>query len=152
MKNKVKLLYGLLAIITLFSCNKSPKEIEADYVNSEIVNLKPGPEKKWVVVLPGLGCKGCIQEGEFFMQQHISNNKILFLLTKVESVKLLEQKTGIKIKNHQNVLIDRNNSFDLPSDNSIYPLIVEVSGKKVLKYQFQSPQNANAFAMLNDQL
>ena len=144
-------------LITIFllacqACHKSPKEIESAYIENRFESFKPDPDKRWMIILPGLGCKGCIQEGETFLQQHVSNNSILFVLTKIESLKLLQQKTGIDLKNRTNVVIDKSNSFELPSKNSIYPLIIELKDSKVKDYQFQSPENSDAFSRLEDKI
>ena len=88
----------------------------------------------------GMGCHGCIQEAEFFMKKHISNEKILFVLTNIESLKILQQKTGVEIKSHPNVYIDWNNQFKLPTDHSIYPCVIQVNKGKLQQYAFQSPK------------
>lgn len=135
-----------------FSCQKTVSEIERDYLDERVGSLKALKHEKWIVILPGLGCQGCIQEGEAFMSKNISNKEILFVLTKVESIKLLQQKTGIKISNHQNIYVDRENHFEIPSANGIYPLIIQLEDKKIKGYEFQSPQNGMAFAKLGDKL
>lgn len=135
-----------------FSCHKTQSEIEKDYLDERMRSLKALKDKKWVVVLPGLGCKGCIQEGEAFMSKNIDNKQILFVLTKVESIKLLQQKTGVQVSDHQNIFIDEENHFEVPSENGIYPLIIQLDGQKIKNYEFQSPKNGMAFAKLDDRL
>lgn len=142
----------IFLILITQSCEKSAKGIEADYIESKVKTYGPKSDKRWMIILPGLGCKGCIQEGEIFLKQHISNDSILFVLTKVESIKLLRQKIGVDVKNHSNVLIDKSNSFELPSKNSIYPLIIELKDRKVNSYQFQSPENSDAFSRLEEKI
>ncbi len=68
---------------------------------------------QWIVILPGTGCHGCIQDGEFFMKKNIGNNKVLFILTKISSLKILQQKLGLQIKDHSNIYIDKENIFDM---------------------------------------
>lgn len=135
-----------------FSCNKTESEIEKDYLDDQVANLKTLKDEKWIVVLPGLGCKGCIQEAEAFMSKNINNKQIFFVLTKVESIKLLQQKTGIQINDHQNIYIDNENHFEIPSENGIYPLIIQLDNKKIKNYEFQSPKNGMAFSKLDDRL
>jgi hypothetical protein len=103
-------------------------------------------------VLPGLGCKGCIQEAEEFMRNNVSAKQVLFVLTKVESLKLLQHKIGINIKEHNNIYIDKSDYFDLPTDNTIYPLIIELENNKMINYEFQSPKNGMAFAKFSERL
>ena len=95
----------LLLIAFSISCNKSKKDVELEYLNQVVEDLKISPNIKWVVILPGTGCPGCISEGELFLKENGKNPKFLFVLTKIQSVKLLKSKTGIDIKNSQNIYI-----------------------------------------------
>lgn len=142
----------LIVLLSLFSCQKSSKQIEQEYISQKINSLEIGSNKKWVVILPGLGCTGCIQEGESFLKQHSKNKNITFLLTNIGSLKLLKQKIGLDVTRSPNIIIDKLNDFNLPSNNSIYPIIVELADTKVVKYEYQSPQNSLAFANLAEKL
>lgn len=139
-------------LFILISCRKSQKEIEFDYINDKVESLKFGSNIKWIVILPGLGCNGCIQEGEEFMRKNVNQDQILFVLVKVESLKLLQQKVGLNIKNYNNIVIDKSNNFNLPTDNAIYPLIIELEDKKMVNYEFQSPKNGMAFSKFSEKL
>lgn len=139
---KVRYIFILTALsLIIASCEKSKEEIEADYVDGFISNLDVNDGFKWVVVLPGLGCHGCIQTAEVFMQEHIGNEDILFVLTQTKSIKLLESKIEVKLAGRSNIRIDRERSFDLPSENVIYPCIIDVKNGEFLTHQFQSPSN-----------
>lgn len=95
---------------------------------------------KWVVILPGLGCHGCIQEGEYFLKSHVDNNEILFVLLKTPSLKILQQKVEVNLLDRQNVLIDKELLFNIPTQNNIYPCVVSLKDGKVVKHSFQSPE------------
>ncbi len=86
------------------ACNKKNKEKEKVFLNNCIERLDIADNYQWIVILPGTGCHGCIQDGEFFMKKNIENNKVLFILTKVSSLKILQQKLGIQIKDYSNIL------------------------------------------------
>ena len=48
------------------------------------------------------------------MKKHISNTKILFVLTNISSLKILQQKVGInKISNLSNVFVDRKTNSNI---------------------------------------
>lgn len=94
-------------------------------------------------------CHGCIQEAEAFMKDNIENNDILFILTKISSIKILQQKIGIKVSEQPNVYIDKTDDFSIPTDNSIYPCIIKMEKGQMLDHEFQSPKNGGAFAKLN---
>jgi hypothetical protein len=57
------------------SCKESVKETERACLADAISKIMIDDTYKWVVILPGLGCHGCIQEAEFFMMEHIENGK-----------------------------------------------------------------------------
>lgn len=137
----------LSLLIVNTSCKKSDKEIEVENLVTAIKESKIKGDFKWIVLLPGLGCNGCIQEGEAFMRDNIHFD-ILFVLTKISSLKILQQKTGIKLKEHSNIYIDKENIFDLPTENSIYPCIIQLENGKIIDHEFQSPRNGAAFRKL----
>lgn len=143
-------LYTILLSLTVlsFSCNKSIQEKEKDQLMDAVDNIAINKNTDWIVVLPGLGCSGCIQEAEDFLKKNSNNKKIFFVLTKIESLKILQQKTGVKIAEHSNVLIDRADQFIVPTDNSIYPCIIKFTDGKFVSHEFQSPDNSNAFEKL----
>lgn len=130
----------LIWVIVAVSCKESKEATEKTYLTNAIENIEDNSQYDWIIILPGLGCHGCIQEGELFMKKNISNRRILFVLTNIESLKILQQKTGIKISNHPNVFIDRKNQFKLATDNAIYPCVIRMKNGEILQYAFQSPQ------------
>lgn len=146
------LLITVSIFIILFSCKKKEKEVEHDYLETIIDKVNVTNNIKWIVLLPGLGCHGCIQEGEAFMKKSIMNRDVLFILTKIESFKILQNKLEIKLSEHPNVYIDKKNQFKIPSNNSVYPCIIEIKKGKVIKHEFQSPNNAQAFENLKSKI
>jgi hypothetical protein len=143
----IGILVGFAVMIS--SCHKSSEKVERDFLNSTIAQIDANHKYQWIVILPGLGCHGCIQEAEFFMQQYVTDRRILFVLTKISSLKILQQKTEVRINEHPNILVDRDNQFDIPTDNRIYPLVVYMKNGKMDNYSFQSPGNA-AFHVLEN--
>ncbi|WPO77897.1 hypothetical protein [Flavobacterium sp. KACC 22761] len=152
MKNKILIIVFAFLSSMIISCKKSDAEIEAEYLKNSIEKLKLDQNVKWIVILPGLGCHGCIQEGEVFMQNYIDNKNIVFVLTKIESLKILQKKTGVNLKEHSNIYIDRNAEFNVPTDNSIYPCIVEIKEGELESVGFQSPKNGVAFDKLKQHI
>ncbi|WP_034044542.1 hypothetical protein [Wocania ichthyoenteri] len=151
MKNLTLCIIALI-FITSYSCKKNEKEIEQDYLESIIDKMDINDNIKWVIVLPGLGCHGCIQEAEAFMKEHIENKDILFVLTKIESFKILQNKLEIKIKDYKNIHIDKKHEISFPTDNGVYPCIIELDNGKIKSYEFQSPNNSYAFGKLESKI
>lgn len=131
----------------IVSCDENIDKTEKKIFANAIEQLKVDERYDWVVVLPGLGCHGCIQEGEFFMKKNISNTKILFVLTNISSLKIFQQKTDIRISEYPNVYIDRNNHFKLSTKNAIYPCIIQLDNMKISQYSFQSPKSSAFYSL-----
>ena len=149
-KNIIAFILFIL-IFPFSSCQKNDNKIEIEILKNQINKLKSLQalkDEEWIVILPGLGCGGCIQEGEAFMMNYVGNKNILFVLTDITSLKILEQKIKTKIKEHSNIYIDSNNEFKIPTRNSIYPCIVQIKDNNLITYEFQSPQNGFAFKKL----
>jgi hypothetical protein len=134
------------------SCKKSVNEIEKKHLMTAIDEAKVSHDFRWIVILPGLGCHGCIQEAEIFMKDNINNTEILFVLTKISSLKILQQKIGVQIREYSNVYVDLKNEFVIPTDNSIYPCIIQLKDGRMVAHEFQSPQNGAAFRKLKELL
>lgn len=151
---KYLILTGLFFFIIYISGSfkKSEKEIEHECLTEAIQKVEGCDSIKWIVILPGLGCNGCIQEGEAFMKENIENREIFFVLTNISSLKILEQKINLKTKEYQNIFIDRENWFNIPTDNSIYPCIIRIKDKKLVNYEFQCPKNGQAFRKLKNHI
>lgn len=133
------------------SCNDREKNMEEKKIAEMLLKLDVDKKYDWVVILPGMGCHGCIVGGEYFMQQHVSDERILFVLTRISSLKILQQKTNIKFSDHSNILIDKDNRYRLTINKSIYPCILEVKDGRLRSYKFQSPET-NAFNELEQAL
>jgi len=142
----------ILLILSVTACRQGSEKIERETLNNAIKEAGINSNHyRWMVVLPSLGCNGCIQEGEAFMKENITDTHILFILTNISSLKILQQKTNIRISEHSNIFVDRNNLFDIPTNNRIYPCVAELKDGKVFSHLFQRPQSA-AFVHLEHQL
>lgn len=139
--------YLFIFLLYLTACGNSTEEIEKNHLSKSIAQIEVGDQYKWLVILPGVGCHGCIQDAEYFMKKNVANKKILFVLTNVSSLKILQQKTEIRIDEHSNIFIDQEGLFRIPTDNAIYPCVVELNNGSIQKHMFQSPQTAAFFQL-----
>lgn len=139
--NKLNLINYIFLVLLLISCKNRPEEVERTFLNKSIELISIPTNYEWIVIIPGAGCHGCIQEGELFMKRNIENRNILYILTKTSSIKILQQKTGIRLNEHPNVYLDTRKQFDIPTDNAIYPCIVEMKNGSIISHIFQKPGN-----------
>ena len=102
------------------------------------------------VILPGQGCMGCISEGEqFLIDNYKKLSTVKFVLTKIVSKKILRQKIGGEVYGADNVYIDSLNIFTtMDFQESIYPTILYLDSGKILKIEYQSPNDPYAIYRL----
>jgi hypothetical protein len=143
----------IIALAFLGSCKtkRTDSDAEIESIENGLKKAIPGKAKSWVVILPGLGCNGCIQEGEAFMRDYVDSTDITFILTKVQSVKILQLKIGKTINNRTNVFIDHDGIFNIQTKNVVYPCIAQLKDGNIVAHQFQSPGNSQAFEWLRTQ-
>ncbi|MDQ6527673.1 hypothetical protein [Flavobacterium sp. LHD-85] len=126
------------------SCNDKKKDQEFDYMSESIEKLVVPMKKcyKNIIVLPGSGCDGCISEGETFLAENYKNDEYLFVLTNINSLKIISHKIGIDVTKYSNIYIDDNNVFS-KKNNLIYPLVAFYScdSTKVSYIKIQKPGN-----------
>jgi thioredoxin-related protein len=141
----------LLFVFFTVTCQQSPEKVEKNVFENAINQININDQYQWLVILPGLGCHGCIQEAEDFMRNHIEDERILFVLTKISSLKILQQKIEVRISEHSNIFVDKENLFQLPTNNAIYPCVIQMKNGKILTHSFQNPSN-EAFYQLKEML
>lgn len=133
----------IIAILAIFvSCKDSTEKIEMEFLtrtfDSSSIQLR---NYKWIIILPGIGCHGCVQEGELFMKRNIDKHNVLYILTRLSSIKILQQKIGINLKECSNIYIDRDDMFFIPTENAIYPCVIKLENGKIISHIFQNPRN-----------
>jgi hypothetical protein len=141
------ILINILCLTLLLSCDSDRSDKE--YIGKELNRIVSGLSQcyDYVVILPGSGCKGCITEGELFFKDNQANENILFVLTKIHSLKTLSHKVGFDIKKSKNVHLDLENKI-VPYDN-IYPILIKYDCNKleINGIEYQKP-GVNVFDQL----
>lgn len=146
----MKVLLKLFFTILLFGSCKTEDYNSEKYISNEVsklLSLKNNCYKN-IIILPSTGCSGCITVAEDFFSNNYSNKEYLFVLTNIRSLKLLKNKTGIEVKNKENIYIDKKNIFS-NYENPIYPVVILNNCKKnkIENIYFQKPGN-NAFGKI----
>lgn len=78
-----------------------------------------------IVVIPELGCGGCISEAENFFRENKEQN-ILFIFTKISSMKEIRLRLG-KMIEQKNVLIDSEQLYASKDElMNVYPIIIDI--------------------------
>lgn len=100
------------------------------------------------LILPGVGCGGCIAGGvSFFMQNDMffskEQNINLVVFTAIDSKKILSRNIDFKDLTQYNCIIDVDNNYLVQGNNAIYPLILYLSKGQITKAVYQTPNSSN---------
>lgn len=148
----MKSLFLSILFFCFFSCSFSPE----DFRTREIEKWLSLHENHYThcIVIPGAGCDGYISGSEYFVVENYQRANVLYIFTKIESVKLLKHKLGNNIVNAPNVLLDTNDIFNENenSPNAIYPAIYNIDKNRITEVNYVSPQNGMAMEDLKKQL
>lgn len=96
----------------------------------------------YCVVIPGAGCEGCILEGERFAREYSGRSDVLFVFTRITTLKMLKFKLGKRASEAKNILYDLENRFveiEVGKDN-IYPVVCRLENNKVKELFYVSPE------------
>lgn len=139
----------LFILFWMFSCNSKENnpvknfDINQQYVIKQINPILDLNKTCYtnITILPGSGCTGCITKAETFFKNNLYNSKFFFILTDLQSLKILNHKLGVSIQNLENVYIDYEKSFQ-NYEYSIYPvyLTLNCKSKTITNVEFQKPK------------
>lgn len=140
MKTRIEIsVLGLFfTFLLLVSCGSEDQA--KSYLQEKLGNVSDINSYNYVVILPSLGCQGCISTVEEFIKNNINRTDVLFILTRMESLKMLQNKIGIEVNKHPNVWIDLENEFLITSDNSIYPIVLDLENSMIQSLYYISPK------------
>lgn len=135
-------LVTLIAVVS-FGCIRND---QYRYAKS-IVEKLPNHNAKYTMyfVIPGAGCNGCISNAEYFLKTNYGRKNIRFILTAVDSKKILALKLGEEIVNSNNIYIDVDNEVgpSMENENAIYPFIIQLDKNRIVDIFILSPEGGN---------
>jgi hypothetical protein len=120
----------VITLLPLFSCKqKAANSLEIEKVQNQFIQamkeVDPSRKiknKEAFLLIPNTGCSGCINEAEMMLKREIEKESNLkYILTNIESVKLLKNKLGIDVSTHKKIIVDKDNYFYQNDLRSIYP-------------------------------
>jgi hypothetical protein len=88
-----------------------------------------------IIIIPSVGCSGCITEAENKLKNHILSGKVdkLFILTEIRSMKITKAKLTYQVLNSQNIILDNNSILGNSSVfSSIYPTTITLEKGKII--------------------
>lgn len=133
---KLNIILLMSVFFMIYGCCNIDSKYQ-DLYNS--VTEKVDGNIKYIVIIPEVGCGGCISYAEDFYKLNNNRKELFFIFTNVMSQKKIKQKVSI---NQRNTFIDKENTIMdyFPMDKRIYPCILEVNNGRVKNVYFQSPE------------
>lgn len=137
-------LWLLSLAFLLVSCNTDDLR-EIRYSFDEAIALADIPQmkqKRVVMILPKIGCTGCIGSAETFVRDYAGEYKNGFgiILTDVVSLKTLRIKLGEKLMGLDNLVVDQENYFYNNQLKSLYPTLIYLDNGEVTAIEYISPE------------
>lgn len=130
-----------LIIIFLSSCFEAKEEkTESTSINvvkernfSEFLSKhsKNRTDFERILVVPSVGCTGCISEAETFFKENYDKEEYLYIFTSIGDLKLLKIKLSDSLLNRTNVLLDYDNTLTNIGFTSIYPSEAKIKGNNI---------------------
>lgn len=145
-----------LSIFLILLCACVSQENDTGYISNLYSerDINFNPDVEFCVVLPEVGCSGCISSVIYHILDNKSSfsndqKKNLIVFTAINSKKMLKRNMEIESLDELNCILDSNNVFLLDTDKKIYPIIMTLHDGKIVESQIQSPDNTeNAFKKL----
>lgn len=93
-----------------------------------------------IMIIPRVGCNSCTREADAIYRDLKNHDRILFIFTNLQSIKLLKIQNGWDVCHRKNVVIDSINSFYYSNhEESQYPGLIVINDNKVdFKYLLDS--------------
>lgn len=140
-------LFIILALGLFFSCrnDSSTQEIVKLYQKQ---NIRFDENLTSCIIIPEGGCSGCIDGSIHFIRSNLNlfqkeSTKSKVIFTAIISKKMLLNSIKIESFENYNFEIDHENKYIVESNNSIYPLIVELSEGEIINAEFQTPSSGD---------
>lgn len=161
----LKFIFSIFLFTILLSCNSShekplPQDEKSQYLSgfkqtfdSAFIDKHTGDSLKAYIIIPGTGCPGCISVGENLLLTFLKNKyPVRFLLTSIQSYKILRLKLGDSIINNAHVFVDRANTIihKVDAKKQVYPMIIynNQQDNSLVDYEYIEPDNPNALQHL----
>lgn len=148
--------FNFIAVFLLLFCACTHTN---NHVTAEVRNLYESRgivfdnDLKTCLILPEVGCGGCIDGAVYFLNENKeyykkSQRHNMFVLTAVTSPKMaLRTLNEVSLEQYYCVW-DSTNHYLSEGNNAIYPLLLYLDNGKIVKAQYQSPFAEDVFETL----
>lgn len=150
------LICGVLIFFFCFvSCGNQQSNLEEQLkAGLNTANRQDLLGRDFLIILPRIGCQGCISSVEQFMLDSVDeySKRVGFILFDIVSIKTTLIRFGDRIIDKPNVYIDKGKILDFNGSVSLYPVIIRMKNGDVDSFEFVSPENEGAMNRLFEAL
>jgi len=120
----------LLFLLLCFSC--SQRDNYDDQIKSKdfigFLNKWHFDDKRFkkIIVIPGVGCGGCISDAQTTFTKNYKDNSTLYIFTSIADLKLFKNSLPNDAFDYGNVILDLENILPDIGFKSIYPSIIDI--------------------------
>ena len=127
----------VILLLICISCQSETSRFQAYIQDNGYLELSS--KIKYIVIIPSVGCGGCISYMEEFYRNNKELDSVIYVFTNFISKKMLSLKIGAKLSS--NTYLDEKNIVMnyYPDDKKIYPCILELSQGRIKSVHYQSP-------------
>jgi len=128
MKKNKSIILTLIFVLVFMGCN-SNKINYYTALSETVLNSMDEDMALYdmIVFIPGSGCTGCITNAEHYFKKNLTNERIKFIFTDINSKKLLRMLIGEDNIGRSNIFIDEDNIFNLKEyDERNYPYVLQI--------------------------
>lgn len=151
--NLFKSILWVIVGTLLIACSSIDDNTRIAQLHFKNYGIAFDPDLKYCIVLPEVGCEGCIAAGVSFFKDNKdaflkeqSTNMVVF--TAVNSKKMLHRTLGLTSLDRFNCILDLDNRYLIQGNNSIYPLILYLEKGEITKAAYQSPFSSDILGEL----
>ncbi len=142
----MKTLAILLIMLTIQSCYYNSNDLKQIKKCYESRNISFDKDLETCLVIPEVGCGGCIDGSIYFLKEHLSyfkkgQNKNMFILTSINSPKMFLRTLGENNLDMYNCKWANDNKYLINGNNSIYPLLLYLEDGEIVDAKYQTPHS-----------
>ena len=124
----------LITILVICSCTGGniPNKTELVRAFKELIPEKNYDDKKFILVIPGAGCTGCIGQATVTVRDQLSEMSTgVVVFTKIVDKKILKSQLGREVYDHKNVHFDVHGILSTPQLETIYPMLYTLENGEI---------------------
>lgn len=155
-----KYLSIFLLSILLIACSEIKKQSQLKMVDRtlksamKVYGLETSRANYFAyVIIPGTGCAGCITHAEMLLHENIElSDRVCFVLTNIESLKMLRNKLGNDVLDRVNVVLDKDDHFFEGELISTFPKVLILDGDGSVSQIFDVSLEQDGIGLLKNML